>query len=112
MGNLSVGQVVLVRFPFSDLSSKKVRPALMIGLAEFGDVILCQITSQSYGSRLAIPLKSSSDFNTGSIAIDSFIRPDKIVTLDQKLILQVLGDLNAHKLDEVKAVLQAVLRLD
>lgn len=75
-------------------------------------MILCQITSGSYGSKLAIELKSSADFDKGSIVTDSFIRPDKIVTLDQELVLQVLGELTGQKLDEVKTVLQAVLEFD
>lgn len=81
MEDLSIGQIVLVSFPFSDLSSIKLRPCLVIGIAEFNDIVLCQITSNKYASNRAISLKRS-DFNQGSIITDSFIRPDKIATLD------------------------------
>jgi len=56
MGSLSIGQVVLVAFPFSDLTASKLRPCLVIGLVEFNDVLLCQTTSKDYGSRRAISL--------------------------------------------------------
>ena len=43
------GAVVLVRFPFSDLSDTKLRPAVLLASAERDDWILCQVTSRSYG---------------------------------------------------------------
>ena len=111
MGSLSIGQVVLARFPFSDLTSKKLRPCLVIGLAEFDDVILCQITSRPYRSKQAVPL-SKNDFDSGSIVVDSFIRPDKIATLDESMILRTLGDLKATKISEVKKALKKVLEIN
>jgi mRNA interferase MazF len=44
MGTPSIGSVVLVPFPFSDLSNSKKRPALVVASADRGDWILCQIT--------------------------------------------------------------------
>jgi mRNA interferase MazF len=49
MGAPSVGDVVLVPFPFSDLSQSKVRPAIALANTSRGDWILCQITSAMYG---------------------------------------------------------------
>lgn len=48
------GSIVLVSFPFSDLSRSKLRPALVIAEAGRGDYILCQITS----NRGVIPTRS------------------------------------------------------
>ncbi len=108
MESVSIGQVVLARFPFSDLTSQKVRPCLVIGLAEFGDIIMCQITSKAYGSKRAIPLIKN-DFQEGSLVVASYIRPDKIATLDQQLITQTLGVLTHIKLSEVKNVMKNIL---
>jgi mRNA interferase MazF len=110
MENLSIGQVVLATFPFSDLSSNKLRPCLVIGVAEFDDVVLCQITSKRYRSKRAIPLLQS-EFLKGSIVIDSFIRPDKIATLDKDMIKQVLGRISDNKLDTVKQKLKLFLEI-
>lgn len=45
MGVPAIGQVVLVPFPFSDLSRAKMRPAVVLAEAEHDDWILCQVTS-------------------------------------------------------------------
>ena len=110
MEDLSVGQVVLANFPFSDLISFKVRPCLVIGSAEFDDVVVCQITSQRYSSKRALSLDIK-DFDSGTIAIDSFIRPDKIAILDKKLIKLVLGVISGKKHAEVKSALQKVFEM-
>ncbi|MBJ7899056.1 MAG: hypothetical protein GC158_03820 [Cyanobacteria bacterium RI_101] len=68
-----IGNIVLIPFPFSDLSQSKRRPALVLASVEFNDFVLCQITSKSYGDRLAIPLKDS-DFVSGGLKKDSFVR--------------------------------------
>ena len=44
----SVGSVVLVRFPFSDLSSSKLRPAVVLADVDRQDWVLCQVTSNPY----------------------------------------------------------------
>ncbi len=110
MESVSIGQVVLASFPFSDLTSKKLRPCLIIGIAEFNDVVLCQITSQQYGSKRAVSLHTS-DFKEGSIIQDSYIRPDKLATLDRKMIKQTLGAVTGSKLNEVKNVLKAFFEM-
>jgi len=110
MESLSIGQVVLATFPFSGLTAAKLRPCLIIGLVEFNDVLLCQITSKNYGSRKAIAL-TRSDFIQGKLVRDSFIRPNKIATLSKSRIKQTLGTINDNKLDEVKQGLKRILKI-
>ena len=52
----AVGPVVLVRFPFSDLSQSKLRPAVVLADAGRGDWILCQVTSNPYADARAVEL--------------------------------------------------------
>ncbi len=111
MEKLSIGQVVLATFPFSNLESSKVRPCLIVGIAEFEDIALCQITSKRYHSRTALEL-TNKDFRSGSIIINSFIRPNKIATLDKVMIKRVLGTLSNSKLSEVKLRLKDFLEID
>jgi mRNA interferase MazF len=54
VGGLGVAVVVLVRFPFSDLSSSKLRPALVLAPAGGTDWVLCQITSSPYSDPAAV----------------------------------------------------------
>ena len=60
--------VVLVSFPFSDLSRSKLRPAVVLAYAGRDDWILCQITSKSYGDTRVITLDDDS-FATGSLRV-------------------------------------------
>lgn len=110
MEDLSIGQVVLATFPFSDLTTNKLRPCLVVGIAEFDDIALCQITSKRYQSKRAVPLLQA-DFSQGSIVTNSFIRPDKIATLDRSMIKKTLGKITDVKLNEVKSKLKAFLEI-
>lgn len=65
------GAVVIVPFPFSDLSQTKRRPAAVLAAAGRDDWILCQITSNPYGDHRAIMLASTS-FATGSLPVTSY----------------------------------------
>jgi mRNA interferase MazF len=51
------GDVVVVTFPFSDLTEAKRRPALVLAELDKDDRILCQITSQQFRDRYAVPYK-------------------------------------------------------
>ena len=92
LSSRNVGSVVLVTFPFSNLKGQKVRPALVLANVEFGNLILCQITSKSYSSKTAISIKSE-DFATGNLPITSFVRPDKLFTADPIIIKDTAGQL-------------------
>jgi mRNA interferase MazF len=55
----STGSVALVRFPFSDLSESKLRPAVVLASGDRNDWVLCQATSKPYGDRRALELRDS-----------------------------------------------------
>jgi len=75
----SAGSVVLVSFPFSDLSASKLRPAVVIASGGRDDWILCQVTSNPYADANAIEI-SDVDFASGSLQRVSFVRPGKLFT--------------------------------
>lgn len=94
------GDVVVIPFPFSDLSGSKRRPALVI--ADWGgdDLMLCQITSQGKRDGFEVSL-ATSDFETGRLPIASNIRPNKVFTADRRIIRSVAGKVNPDKYREV-----------
>ena len=75
----SAGKVVLVRFPFSDLSAAKLRPAIVLALAGRDDWVLCQVTSNPYADPRAIRIEET-DFLAGSLQRTSYARPGKLFT--------------------------------
>ena len=101
------GDVVVVPFPFSDLSQAKRRPALVVAELEGDDRILCQITSQTVRNPSAIQLRDE-DFANGSLKRTSNIRPDRIFTVDMHIILYRVGHLKSDKIDEV---IEQVIRI-
>ena len=92
--------IIIIDFPFSDLSALKKRPALVV--ADWGndDVILAQITSIANKDKYAIELNSE-DFLEGSLLKTSFIRPNKLFTADKRIFLQIVGKLTDRKMKEV-----------
>jgi mRNA interferase MazF len=103
------GDVVVLPFPFSDLSNYKRRPALVLAGAGGNEVILCQITSQTIRDQYAVSLEIS-DFETGSINKASNIRPNRIFTADEHIILYRAGHIAAVKLDDVISNLIRLIR--
>ena len=102
MGKFVKGDVVVVPFPFSDLSASKKRPALVVATLTGDDVILCQITSKAISDSYAIPL-STTDFKTGTLHQDGNIRPNRLFTADSNIILYRAGELTPGKVKEVVA---------
>lgn len=90
--SLRVGSIVSVTFPFSNLKGQKVRPALVLANVEFNNLVLCQITSKPYTSKIAIRINPK-DFARGSLPIISFVRPDKLFTADTSIIKDIVGQL-------------------
>jgi mRNA interferase MazF len=96
------GDVVVVPFPFSDLSAAKRRPALVVAKLTGDDLILCQITSRTISDQYAIPL-TARDFASGRLRQSSNVRPNRLFTADSNLILYRVGCLKPAKLQEIVA---------
>jgi mRNA interferase MazF len=109
MAKLIKGDVVVVPFPFSDLTRSKRRPALVVSKIEGYDLILCQITSQSVKDIYAISLDDK-DFETGSLKQTSNVRPNRIFTADSHVVLYKVGNLKIEKLNEIIEKVVEIIR--
>ncbi len=96
MAGFVKGQVVVVPFPFSDLTQAKRCPALVIAGLEGIDLILCQITSRAVLDKYAIPINDS-DFEGKGLRQASNIRPNRIFTADSRIVLYQIGSLKTEK---------------
>ncbi len=94
------GNVIIIPFPFSDLSDSKRRPALVLADLRGNDIILCQITSQNSSDYFSINLDNN-DFENGSLPVNSFIRPNRIFTADKDIIIRKVGKISDEKLNSV-----------
>lgn len=102
---LCQGDIVLVPFPFSDLSSVKTRPALVVsnGTLKGDDVILCAITSQK--SSIHEVQIYNKNLLRGSLPFTSYIRANKIVSLKKTIIRKIVARISKEKSLEVHQIL-------
>jgi mRNA interferase MazF len=107
MGRFVKGDVVVIPFPFSDLSNTKKRPALVVASLRGDDVILCQITGQTISDDYGIPLDTA-DFKDGSLKRPSSIRPNRLFTADGRIVEYRAGVIKDEKLQEV---LQKIIQI-
>lgn len=101
MGRFIKGDIVVTPFPFSDLTATKKRPALVVANLLGDDVIICLITSQHAKDIYAISL-TSDDFAAGKLKQNSNIRPNRLFTIDSKIVLYRVRTLEREKFDEVR----------
>ena len=102
MEGLVAGDVVAVPFPFTDLSSQKIRPALVLAALDRGDLLLCQITSRPLTHKAAIPL-APSDFSSGMLPRQSFLLPHRLVTAHCSIVRRLSGKITDQKLGEIRS---------
>lgn len=94
------GDVVVVPFPFTDLSTMKRRPALVITDLKGDDIIICQITSRMSKDIYSITIDNN-DFEKGGLNRKSNIRPNRLVTIDGNIMIKKIGNVKTDKVNEV-----------
>jgi len=94
------GDIIVIEFPYSNLKNVKRRPVLILKIPKGEDIIVAQITGESYENYVEIPLKKE-DFKQGSLKRDSYIRIDKIASIEKSLIKYKAGSLKQEKFNEV-----------
>jgi len=100
------GSLILVPFPFTDLSATKRRPALVISPDHFNekgeDLILVAVTSKfpSDLSEIEVPLEKD-DLKEGILPKRSIVRLTKIFTMHSSLIVKKAGSLKDRKIREI-----------
>jgi len=95
------GDVVVLPFPYSDLSGAKKRPAVVVANLKGQNVILAQITTVKRDDEDLVSLKKK-DFSSGSLNINSFIMASLIFTADSSRISYKAGKMKQEKIKEVE----------
>jgi len=100
--------VVVLHFPFSDLTQAKRRPALVLAPLSGDDIILCQITSQTRFDEYSVALNVA-DFDSGGLNRASSVRPNRLFTADSRIVLYTAGHIRDAKSREVLNRVIAIL---
>jgi len=107
------GKIVVISFPFTDLSTIKRRPALILHETKY-DVVVAYISSiipsVTSPEEVLIP-KTSSFFNVTGLINDSVIMLDKLATIEKSLIIHILGEVDDDLKEEINSKLAACYRL-
>ncbi|MFN2372825.1 MAG: type II toxin-antitoxin system PemK/MazF family toxin [Cyclonatronaceae bacterium] len=103
MERLVFGDIVLLKFPFTDGKSYKKRPALIINDYDDGDVIVCRITSQIYDTKNDYYLDNWMNFG---LKLPSVVRVHKIATLDKSLVEKKMGKLDELSRESITQIIK------
>jgi len=95
------GDIVVLPFPYTDFSSVKKRPAVVIATLKGQNVILAQITTNQRNDEDLVSL-AKKDFASGSLSSDSFIMASLIFTADNSRIEYKAGKIKPEKIKEVQ----------
>ena len=109
---LNPGELILIPVPFTNLSSQKRRPVIVISSGEYNqssrDVLVVAVTSNLQPMPYSIPLNSE-DMAIGILKQVSVIRADKVYTLEQSLIVKRFGTVKSEILGRVIATIQQII---
>ena len=107
MSNYKFGDILLLKFPFTDSETFKKRPALVIIDTDDADIILCRITSRIYNTEFDIEID---DWSKCGLKLASIIRIHKIATLNKDLIKLKMGEIDNKTKDKVKKTLKRLIK--
>lgn len=102
MEKLGFGDIVLLKFPYTDVKTFKKRPALVINDFDDGDIVVCRITSQLYDTENDVIV---CNWEKAGLKLSSVIRVHKIATLEKNLVELVMGHVDNSTKDKVRKIL-------
>ncbi|MBW6534798.1 MAG: type II toxin-antitoxin system PemK/MazF family toxin [Mariniphaga sp.] len=108
---MTIGDIILIPFPFAEFNQKKVRPAVVITETadKYKDVVVYAISS-------VVPSKTSlREFivfpgGTNRLRVKSVVKSDRIVTIKREDIIAELGKLSEFELNTFKSILAEMVR--
>ena len=112
---LNKGDIVLVPFPFTDLSATKLRPAIVLWVDHSGnDVIVCLISSQNVNyltpEEFAI-IPNNAEFLGTGLKIASKVRVSRVVTIERSLITRRIGKLGTKLMKQLDICLKHTFQI-
>jgi mRNA interferase MazF len=103
------GDIVLIPIPFTDLSSQKRRPVVVISNDVYNhktaDIVVVAMTSNPAPVDYSFTI-TSSDLEKGALNRPAKVRVDKIYTLSKSIVVKTFGQVNSATLDRIRQILQ------
>ena len=106
------GDILLIPVPFSDLTSSKKRPVLVLSNNDYNikteDIIVAAVTSNITSKDYNI-LISNKDMQEGNLHVNSCVRVDKIYTLSQNIVIKNFGTVKPEVMNNIKEKLSKLI---
>ena len=102
MEKFSFGEIVLLKFPYTDGLTFKRRPALIINDFNDGDVIVCRVTSQIYTTNQDVAIEN---WEQSGLKLPSVVRVHKIATLEREMVEIVMGKIDEPLKAKIKEII-------
>ena len=102
--------IVVIEFNFTNLSATRRRPALILASLSGDDLIVCEITSVIRNDNYVVSLENK-DLEFGKLKINSIIRPNRILTIENSKIIYRFGKLKEEKFNEVLGKLRGIFKI-
>jgi mRNA interferase MazF len=106
------GDILLIPFPYSDLTATKQRPVLVLSNSNYNishqDIVVAAITSNATSRDYLISI-TSDDLDEGQLRVESGIRADKLYTFSNRIVNKKFGHLKPERFSEVKQQLDHLL---
>ncbi len=105
--------LILLPFPFTDFSGRKVRPAIIISNDEYNresvDILVVGVTSQGVKGEYSLAL-TQKDLEAGTLIANCYIKVENLLKIDKRMCIKKIGTINKEKHKEIKESLQNLLR--
>lgn len=102
------GDIIVVPFPFTDLSGSKIRPACVL-IPSFADITISFITTQfNWIDEACLEIEHSRE---NGLKKNSLIRLNKLASIDKALVLGKIGSLNPIDIHRLNLKLKQILQL-
>ena len=106
------GDILLIPIPFTDLSSQKRRPVIVISNNSYNrkttDIIVVAMTSNPTEAEYSFPI-TSADLEKGFLNHPGKVRVDKIYTLSQAIVVKTFGRVNKSTLEKIRHSLKTLV---
>jgi mRNA interferase MazF len=110
---ISQREIVLLSFPFSDLRTSKVRPAIVVSTdgynSKFDDIIAVPLTTNLKFRDYAFVI-TSMDLESGKLIKESNVKVDRIFSVDKKLVRLTIGRVNRNVHRRIKEIISELIK--
>ncbi|MBI5194978.1 MAG: type II toxin-antitoxin system PemK/MazF family toxin [Nitrospirae bacterium] len=106
--------IVLIPIPFTDLTSQKKRPAVIISSDNYNDsnedIVVVALTSNVEPREFSVAL-TNDELEEGTLKVTSMIRVDKIYTLNKSIVIKTFGRVKPDILTKIKDSLATLIEV-